>query len=276
MTVNEKENEENKKVDVVEDTSAYYSQGDTNEGPSTDELYKPVPKINEEEEEMSFLKAMAFLGFGLGALSIVFILFFMHDLDERVVNMDSTVAKLDEKLEPFKKEISANVDKISSDVTRLEGKLVNYERAQAIMELKRTLVTVKEVTSETNSDVQSKSEKVVANIQALLQELEGKPLAPTSLSKGKPSGPTTETPSTTGNPAPNVPPVVTPKEQPVTDGPAEEPEQSAAAETSNENAETAADNSKADVGEIELVSEEAAEIDDEEVTDDEELVEDDD
>ncbi|MEC7640887.1 MAG: hypothetical protein VYC17_01915 [Nitrospinota bacterium] len=253
MTANERDNEENNKD--VEDTSAYYAQGDTDEAPSTDELYKPVPEINDEDEEMNFLKAMAFLGFGLGSLSIIFILFFMHDLDERVLNMDSAVAKLDEKLVPFKKEITDNINRIGADVAQLQGKVNNYERTQAIMELKRALITVQEVASETNADVQSKSGEVVANIQVLLNSLAGKPTAPAA-EEAAPSQPPAEAPA-----APETP--------------AAEPEQTAASETLAESDEPAAEESGTDVGEIELATEGDSEGEDGEGADDEEFVEDD-
>ncbi|MFQ5717262.1 MAG: hypothetical protein ACE5GQ_09200 [Nitrospinales bacterium] len=162
-----------------EDASSYYSQDKAEEGGvSAQEISQPVAEVDNEKEEMNFLKTVAFLGFGLAALAIIFILFFIRDLDDRVVSMDNTVAKLDEKIEPFKKEVNENIEKVNANVAKLEGKVNNYERMVAIMELKRALVTIQEVTSDAGSEVKSKSSHVLASIQSLLQELTGEGQAP--------------------------------------------------------------------------------------------------
>jgi len=301
MTANDKDKEQEStektgadRLDEIkkeeEAVSTYYAQADTEKEASAEDVYKPLPEIDDEKEEMSFLKTVAFLGFGLAALAIVFILFFMRDLDERVVNMNSAVAKLDEKIEPFKKEVKESVDKISSDVVRLEGKLGNYERTQAIMALKRALITVQQITSDGNPDMQSKSGAVVAGIQGLLQELGGEPSA---------------APAAAAQPAPaEAPPAADQAAEPAAgEGQAAEPpaadqaaepaagegqaadnettedrEQAAAAESAEEPAETESQESaETSVGKIELSSEQdapAAESTENGADDGEELIED--
>ena len=76
---------ENIKREETEDPTEYYAQGDSKENfDEESEFSKPVPPIGKRAEEMSLLKAVAYLGFGLAALAIVFILFFIRDLDDRV------------------------------------------------------------------------------------------------------------------------------------------------------------------------------------------------
>lgn len=191
------------KKEEREDASSYYAQGEPevkDKATEERELSKPVDPVNQEKEEMSFLKTIAFLGFGLAALSIVFILFFIRDLDERVVTIDESVAKIDEKMEPFKNEINASIDKVTKDVGRLKDKVGDYERMTAVLELKRALITIQEVTADSSGDVQSKSSQVVASIHSLLEQLGEKsgagaaPTAPVETST-EPETPTAEKPA---------------------------------------------------------------------------------
>ena len=77
------------KREEKEDASAYYDQGSSEEEFDLSKSYdKPVDAMDPSREEMSFLKTVAFLGFGLATLAIVFILFFIRDLDQRVVTTD--------------------------------------------------------------------------------------------------------------------------------------------------------------------------------------------
>tara|TARA_B100000686_G_scaffold349174_1_gene441923 strand:+ start:2817 stop:3779 length:963 start_codon:yes stop_codon:yes gene_type:complete len=182
MTENDKDKDRLEKIkqEEKEDASSYYTQGDPKEeGLTSTDYEKPVDPIDSGAEEMSFLKTVAFLGFGLAALAIVFILFFIRDLDERVVYTDqkvdstaSTVAKLDEEMEPFKQEVSAKISSISANVDKLEDKVSDYERMMAIMELKRAMVTIQEVMDGSDPAVKSKSEEVVGSIRSLLGELD--------------------------------------------------------------------------------------------------------
>mgnify|MGYP001300518490 CR=1 FL=1 len=113
-----------------------------------------------------------------GLIAIVFILFFIRDLDQRVVTTDkkvdsnfSTVAKLDEKIEPFKQEVEGRIQKLNSDVDELQTKFGDYERMMAVMELKRAMVTIQEVMGGSDQEVKSKAGMVINSIQSLLGEL---------------------------------------------------------------------------------------------------------
>ena len=51
-------------------------------------------------------------------------------------------------------------------------KVGNYERKMAAMELKRALVTVREMYADTSPEVEAKSNQVIASIESLLQEFD--------------------------------------------------------------------------------------------------------
>ena len=173
------------KREEKEDASSYYSQGSSKDNVNEEaELSKPVPPVQQEHEEMNMLKAVAFLGFGMAALSIIFILFFVRDLDTRVMGMDGTVSSLEEKIVPLKKHVDDSLSKVNEDIIGLKNKVGNYERMMAVMELKRALVTVQEMSMGNSSRVKAKSSEVVAGIEVLLTELGAGP----STTLGMPAG----------------------------------------------------------------------------------------
>jgi hypothetical protein len=185
-----KENTPQERLDEIkreekEDASSYYSQGSSKDNVNEEaEFSKPVPAVQQEHEEMNMLKAVAFLGFGMAALAIIFILFFVRDLDTRVMGMDGTVSSLEEKIAPLKKHVDDSFSKVNEDISGLKNKVGNYERMMAVMELKRALVTVQEMSMGNSSNVKAKSGEVVAGIEALLTELGAGP----STTQGIPAG----------------------------------------------------------------------------------------
>ena len=173
------------KREEKEDASSYYSQGSSKDNVNEEaELSKPVAAVQQEHEEMNMLKAVAFLGFGMAALSIIFILFFVRDLDTRVMGMDGTVSSLEEKIVPLKKHVDDSLSKVNEDIIGLKNKVGNYERMMAVMELKRALVTVQEIFMGNSSNIKAKSREVVAGIEVLLTELGAVP----STTQGMPAG----------------------------------------------------------------------------------------
>ena len=78
-----KENSPSDRLDEIkseekEDASSYYAQGESKDNVNEEaELSKPVEDVDAQKEEMNMLKAVAFLGFGMAALAIIFILFFV-------------------------------------------------------------------------------------------------------------------------------------------------------------------------------------------------------
>ncbi len=173
------------KQEEKEDASGYYSQGSSKDNVSEEAEYsKPVVPVQQEQEEMNMLKAVAFLGFGMAALAIIFILFFVRDLDTRVVGMDGAVTSLEEKIIPLKRHVNDSFSKINKDISGLKNKVGNYERMMAVMELKRALVTVQEMSMGNSADIEAKSGEVVAGIEALLTELGAGPTATESLPAG--------------------------------------------------------------------------------------------
>ena len=63
------------KREEKEDASSYYAQGESKDNVNEEtELSNPVEDIDPQKEEMNMLKAIAFLGFGMAALAIIFIL----------------------------------------------------------------------------------------------------------------------------------------------------------------------------------------------------------
>ena len=160
------------KREEKEDASSYYAQGDTKDNVNEEaELSKPVEDINARKEEMNMLKAVAFLGFGMAALAIIFILFFVRDLDTRVLDVDGAVTTLEEKMAPLKKHVDDSIAKVNQDIAELDNKIGSYERVMAVMELKRALVTVQGMSMGNSANIQSKSNQVVAEIESLLVEL---------------------------------------------------------------------------------------------------------
>jgi len=172
MTTNDQDNTP-ENSSTPEDASSYYSQGSHEEDTTEEDFKKPVPAVDPEKEEMSLLKAVAFLGFGMAALAIIFILFFIRDLGHKVGDMDSAVSTLEQKFGPLKDHVDTELSKVNSDVSKLTDRFGTYERKVAITELKRALVAIQGISGSTPPEVQSKSGEVIASIQNLLNELEG-------------------------------------------------------------------------------------------------------
>lgn len=160
------------KQEAQEDASSYYAQGKSDDDAMTEaDFNKPVPKMDEDKEEMNLMKALAYLGFGMGALAIIVILFFLRDLDHKVGNVDAAVGTLEQKFAPLKQEVDDSLAKINADMSQLNQRFGNFERQAAVTELKRALVAIQTVTENTAPDVQAKSNQVVTSIENLLQEL---------------------------------------------------------------------------------------------------------
>jgi len=163
------------KREEKEDASSYYAQGDTKDNVNEEaELSKPVEDVNARKEEMNMLKAVAFLGFGMAALAIIFILFFVRDLDTRVVDVDGAVTTLEEKMAPLRQHVDDSIAKVNQDIAGLDNKIGSYERVMAVMELKRALATVQGMSMGNSANIKSKSNQVVAEIESLLVELGSK------------------------------------------------------------------------------------------------------
>ena len=163
------------KREEKEDASSYYAQEDTKDNVNEEaELSKPVEDISVRKEEMNMLKAVAFLGFGMAALAIIFILFFVRDLDTRVVDVDGAVTTLEEKMAPLRQHVDDSIAKVNQDIAGLDNKIGSYERVTAVMELKRALATVQGMSMGNSANIKSKSNQVVAEIESLLVELGSK------------------------------------------------------------------------------------------------------
>ena len=163
------------KREEKEDASSYYAQGDTKDNVNEEaELSKPVEDVSARKEEMNMLKAVAFLGFGMAALAIIFILFFVRDLDTRVVDVDGAVTTLEEKMAPLRQHVDDSIAKVNQAIAGLDNKIGSYERVMAVMELKRALATVQGMSMGNTANIKSKSNQVVAEIESLLVELRPK------------------------------------------------------------------------------------------------------
>lgn len=161
------------KKEEKEDPTAYYSQGDSKESFNEEvEFSKPVPLVDRNREEMSLLKVVAYLGFGLAALAIIFILFFIRDLDDRVGGVNSAVTSLEEKMAPIKKEVKDTLDKVNADITGLKAKIDDSESRLAVMELKRALVAIKDMEVSNNPEVKAKSTQLITSIESLIGEFD--------------------------------------------------------------------------------------------------------
>ena len=162
---------ENIKQEESEDTTEYYAQGDSKENfDEESEFSKPVPLVEKATEEMNLLKAIAYLAFGLAALAIVFILFFIRDLDHRVGGVDSALNALEEKMAPLRKEVKDGLEQVNTDINGLKIKIDDKEKRAAVIELKRALVAIQGMGLSESPKVKAKSNEVVTSIQALLGE----------------------------------------------------------------------------------------------------------
>ena len=162
---------ENIKQEETEDTTEYYAQGDSKDNfDEESEFSKPVPLVEKAAEEMSLLKAVAYLAFGLAALAIVFILFFIRDLDHRVGGVDSALNALEEKMAPLRKEVKDGLEQVNTDINGLKTKIEDKEKRAAVIELKRTLVAIQGMGLSDSPKVKAKSNEVTTSIQALLGE----------------------------------------------------------------------------------------------------------
>ena len=207
------------KNEAKEDASGYYAQEDSKDNVSeAAEFNKAVEPVKAEQEEMNMLKAVAFLGFGMAALAIIFILFFVRDLDTRVVGMDGTVTNLEEKIAPLKKHVDDGLRKVNEEISSFKVKVGNYERMMAMMELKRALVTVQEMSLGNSPDIKAKSGEVVAGIESLLAELGAGPL----ITKGMPAGIVSLEEAPVAAPAVTEEPAAEESEAPAEPAPAEE------------------------------------------------------
>ena len=155
----------------TEDPTAYYAQGDTKESfDEESEFSRPVPSVEKATEEMNLLKAVAYLGFGLAALAIVFILFFVRDLDNRVGGVDLGLSSLEEKMAPLRKEVKDSLEKVNADITDIKAKIDDSESRLAVTELKRALVAIQGMELSNSPEAKAKSSEVIIGIQALLGE----------------------------------------------------------------------------------------------------------
>ena len=162
---------ENIKQEETEDTTEYYAQGDSKENFNEEfEFSKPVPLVEKVTDEMSLLKAVAYLAFGLAALAIVFILFFIRDLDHRVGGVDSALNALEEKMAPLRKEVKDGLEQVNTDINGLKTKIEDKENRAAVIELKRALVAIQGMGLSDSPKVKAKSNEVTTSIQALLGE----------------------------------------------------------------------------------------------------------
>jgi len=160
------------KKEEQEDASSYYAQGKSEDDNMTEEDFnKPVPPVDEEKEELNMMKALAYLGFGMGALAIIVILFYVRNLDHKVGDVNAAVGTLEEKFGPLKMEMEEKLTQVNTDMGQLKERFGKYEKQAAVTELKRALVAIQTVTENTSPEVQAKSGQVVASIENLLHEL---------------------------------------------------------------------------------------------------------
>ena len=228
MTTSDQNPEEEKpasteeKLDAIkqeekEDASTYYAQGSSGEkGLTEKEFNEPIPPMDPEEEEMSLLKAVAFLGFGMAALAIIFILFFIRDLNSKVGDVDAAINTIETKFGPIKQTMESGFARIDQDVSDLKGKVGKYENMVAVMELKRAKVAIQEVTANASPELQGKSGQLIANIDSLLNDLgagDGSPStgmatpAPAAATPVMEAAPAHEEPAHEPEPAPEPAPV---------------------------------------------------------------------
>ena len=155
------------------DSADYYEQGNSKDTFDEKlEFSRSVPPVEKISEEMNLTKAVAYLGFGLAALAIIFILFFIRDLDKRVGGVDSVLNTLEETVAPLRKEIRDGLSQVNVDINNIKEKIENSKSRQAVIELKRALVAIQSMELSGSPKVKEKSSEVINSIQALLGEFD--------------------------------------------------------------------------------------------------------
>jgi hypothetical protein len=168
-----KDHVEKIKRDSQEDASAYYAQGDHAEHDPRQDYGKPLPPVDTINEEFNMLKALSFLAVGGVVIGIGFMWFMVSGLDKRMSHVEGTMGKMDEKLAPVSAQVKVVTDGLTAvqgDVGNLKGVVGENERKAKVLELKRALMTIQEVTANSTSDAKTST---LASINALINEYSG-------------------------------------------------------------------------------------------------------
>lgn len=175
------------KREANEDASSYYAQGESKEDDLKAEYSKPLSAIDPVQEQFNMMKALTVLAVGGVIVGVGFIWFMVKNLDHelrgvqanveqeqgkvsametQMLGVGAAIKTLDEKFEPFKQEVTANISGIKEKIGGLQGQMDAAERKAKILRLKRAILTLREMGGpETEASIQ--------NLESLIDQLRG-------------------------------------------------------------------------------------------------------
>lgn len=143
-------------------------KNDRNEGAEG----KPELKTDSGEKKSFLSSLMSVLGFGFAVLAIILALLVMKKVDNNIGRLSSGLKNLEIKTTTFKTEVNEKLGYVDFEIGDIKAKVEKSQRMAAIIELKRALVTVGEVSLvEESPEIQAKSKQLVSNIELFLQDL---------------------------------------------------------------------------------------------------------
>jgi hypothetical protein len=125
-----------------------------------------------EEKSSAFPKVLGVLSLGVAGLAIFFSLAAMKKVDNNIGKINSSIKEISTKTSSLKNEMNEKFGYVDFELNGIQSQMKKSQRMTAIMELKRALVTVQEVSNVENSpELQVKSQQLVSNIESFLKDL---------------------------------------------------------------------------------------------------------
>ncbi len=140
------------------------------QNPQSDD--KSVRQTDSGEKNSFFNNLVTFIGFGLAILALFLVMAVMKKVDNNIGQLKSSVKNLETQTFSLKTEMNEKLGYVDFEINDIKSKVKKSQRQAAIMELKRALVTVQEVSHIENSpELQDKSNQLVSGIESFLQDL---------------------------------------------------------------------------------------------------------
>ena len=171
-------------IDKNHDTNETDQEKDLPEEEKTNEVIsdvvEPALEHNTQENNSIYHKVKDFLSLAIAIVALIFVVTAYMKIDKNMVKLESTIDTLETETHSFKVTLDEKLGTVDQEIGDIKSKVEKSQRIAAIMELKRALVTVQEVSREENSlDMQKKSSELIANIESFLQDLgDEKKIAP--------------------------------------------------------------------------------------------------
>ncbi len=145
------------------------------DGSSTEEVdKKDEADLNSDSEVKSsaFPKILAVLSMGIAGLAIFLSLAVMKKVDNNIGKVNSSIKEITTKTSSLKTEMNEKFGYVDFEINGIQSQLKKSQRMAAIMELKRALVTVREVSNaEKSLELQTRSNQLISSIESYLEDL---------------------------------------------------------------------------------------------------------